>query len=95
MRYTPRPGASSLNQRGDVQAVLPPWPDNGPGIAPQERARIFDRFYRAASAPGGSGLGLAIVKTIAERHGGRVVLGDAPGGGLLVCVELPLQARSS
>ena len=49
--------------------------DDGPGIAPEHQAHVFERFYRAA-APGvtGSGLGLAIVQEIARQHGGRVVL---------------------
>lgn len=95
VRYTPRGGRVEVSiRRGDAQTVLT-VADNGPGIAPQDRERVFDRFYRADSAPGGSGLGLAIVKTIAERHGVRVVLGNAPGGGLLVRVELPLRARRS
>ncbi len=66
--------------------------DRGPGIAPPERERVFDRFYRGESAgEGGSGLGLAIVRRVAERHGGRVELLDAPGGrGLLARVVLSL-----
>lgn len=66
--------------------------DNGPGIAPEERDRVFDRFYRGESAVGGgSGLGLAIVRRIAERHGGRVeLLEGAAGRGLLARVRLPL-----
>ena len=49
--------------------------DDGPGIAPEHQAHVFERFYRAA-APGvsGSGLGLAIVQEIARQHGGRVEL---------------------
>jgi two-component system OmpR family sensor kinase len=47
--------------------------DEGPGLAPEEAARAFERFWRAPGARGeGSGLGLAIVRAIAERHGGRV-----------------------
>ncbi len=57
--------------------------DSGPGIPPAERVRVFDRFYRRESgATTGSGLGLAIVQAIAQRHGARIVLGDAPLGGL-------------
>ncbi len=65
--------------------------DNGPGIPVAERDRIFDRFYRSdeARAMSGSGLGLAIVQQIVERHGGRVFVGDAPGGGAEVGFELP------
>jgi len=65
--------------------------DNGPGIPREERARVFDRFYRRAGAePPGSGLGLSIVKAIAESHGASVELTDAPGGqGLSVVVAFP------
>lgn len=56
--------------------------DQGPGVAPDDRSRIFGRFWRgkAASAPG-AGLGLAIVSEIVRLHGGSVDVGDAPGGG--------------
>ncbi|HYS12000.1 MAG TPA: sensor histidine kinase N-terminal domain-containing protein [Burkholderiaceae bacterium] len=65
--------------------------DNGPGIAPDERDRVFERFYRAEPRDGnGSGLGLAIVREIADGHGARVDLLDPPGGtGLLVRVRFP------
>jgi two-component system sensor histidine kinase TctE len=64
--------------------------DSGPGIPAGERERVFDRFYRSeGAAEGGSGLGLAIVRRIAEHHGGRVELLDAPTGGLLVRVSIP------
>jgi two-component system OmpR family sensor kinase len=65
--------------------------DSGPGIPPGERERVFDRFYRSeTAAEGGSGLGLAIVRRMAERHGGRVELLDAPRGtGLLARVSIP------
>ena len=67
--------------------------DNGPGIPPAERDRVFDRFYRGegAIARSGSGLGLAIVKAVATRHHAEVTLHDAPGGGLLVQVRFPAQ----
>jgi signal transduction histidine kinase len=65
--------------------------DTGPGIAPGERQRVFDRFYRGESSPtGGTGLGLAIVKRIAERHGASVALADAADGpGLRAIVRFP------
>jgi two-component system, OmpR family, sensor histidine kinase MprB len=57
--------------------------DHGPGVAVADRPFVFDRFYRSEDARGqsGSGLGLAIVRQIAESHGGRVEVDDAPGGG--------------
>ncbi len=62
--------------------------DDGPGIEPADRARVFDRFYRrAGTAQPGSGLGLAIVKAIADAHGGAVQLGPGLNGrGLSVAV---------
>lgn len=64
--------------------------DNGPGIAPHERAEALRRFHRLpGQAVPGSGLGLAIVEEIATRHGGSVRLGDSPCGGLRVAVQLP------
>jgi two-component system, OmpR family, sensor histidine kinase MprB len=57
--------------------------DHGPGVAPEDAARVFDRFWRASNARSlpGSGLGLSIVKDVAESHGGSVTLEQANGGG--------------
>ncbi|OHV86815.1 sensor histidine kinase [Mesorhizobium sp. ORS 3428] len=69
--------------------------DDGPGIAPEEREHVFERFYRIAGASEeGSGLGLAIVREVIENAGGSVALGDAAGGGLKVEVRLPLERAS-
>ena len=90
LRYTPRGGivdvVADLTDGRPVLRVI----DNGPGIMPAERARVFDRFYRGrqaeASAESGSGLGLAIVKSIADRpgavasvHDGRGIAGQSSG----------------
>ncbi|MBI2772888.1 MAG: HAMP domain-containing histidine kinase [Chloroflexi bacterium] len=72
--------------------------DHGPGIAPEDRSRVFDRFWRASSARQlpGSGLGLSIVKQVAEAHGGSVTLDDPPGGGARFRLRLsPIGAFSS
>ena len=62
--------------------------DDGPGIAPAERERAFDRFHRGGAARSeGSGLGLAIVQAVARRHGALVTLADSPLGGLRVTVR--------
>ncbi|MFZ6647885.1 ATP-binding protein [Undibacterium sp. TJN25] len=67
--------------------------DSGSGIPPQERSRIFDRFYRVpGTSPSGSGLGLAIAKTIVDRHGAQITLGDSALGGLMVKMSFPLMA---
>ena len=67
--------------------------DDGPGIAPEDRESIFDRFWRPDEARsrvgGGSGLGLAIVRQIAEAHGGTVELFPEPGEGATFVLRLP------
>ena len=64
--------------------------DHGPGIAPEDREHVFDRFYRASAARSlpGSGLGLAIVREVAEAHGGTVTVEEPPGGGALLRLSL-------
>ncbi len=69
--------------------------DNGRGIAPEDVARVFDRFFRrskplADRTANGSGLGLAIVKWIVEAHGGKIELRSEPGRGTEFLVRLPL-----
>lgn len=64
--------------------------DSGPGIPADERARVFDRFYRVpGTSAAGSGLGLAIVRRVCELHGARIDLDDAPGGGTVFSVAFP------
>jgi signal transduction histidine kinase len=67
--------------------------DDGPGIAPGERSRVFERFVRLDSdrsrTSGGSGLGLAIVAELVAAHGGTVSILDRSGGGTTVVVKLP------
>jgi two-component system sensor histidine kinase MprB len=65
--------------------------DHGPGIAPEDRERVFDRFYRATAARSlpGSGLGLAIVREVAEAHGGHVAAEEPDGGGAQLRLSLP------
>ena len=68
--------------------------DDGPGIAPADRERVFGRFVRLdanrSRSAGGAGLGLAIVREIVTAHKGTVTIGDRPGGGTRVTVQLPL-----
>ncbi|MEE8274153.1 MAG: sensor histidine kinase [Alphaproteobacteria bacterium] len=63
--------------------------DDGPGLAPEARARVFDRGRRLDEAVPGSGLGLAIVGDVAELYGGSVSLGESDLGGLRAVLDLP------
>ena len=65
--------------------------DRGPGVPPEERERIFERFYRgrARGSEGGFGLGLAIGRELAERMGGSLTLRDRAGGGTIFTLTLP------
>jgi signal transduction histidine kinase len=67
--------------------------DNGPGVRPQDRKRIFERFYRAddllSRKTEGTGLGLAISKKIVEAHGGKIELETKLGEGTTFRVLLP------
>jgi len=73
--------------------------DRGPGIPPADLERVFDKFYRvlqnqhSAGYPSGSGLGLAVCKGLVEAHGGRIWAELREGGGLVVCIELPVGKR--
>jgi signal transduction histidine kinase len=90
VRYTPPGGSVQVRCRIAAEGALLEVTDSGPGIAAADRERVFDRFYRRAAAQeSGTGLGLAIVKAIAERHNARILLDEAPGGGLRVAVSFP------
>jgi two-component system OmpR family sensor kinase len=70
--------------------------DDGPGIAPEERERVFERFYRAdrARTGQGAGLGLSIARWIADQHHGRILAGASPEGGAAIYVDIPLLPQS-
>ncbi len=63
--------------------------DRGRGVPFEEREMIFERFHRADRRSGGSGLGLSIVRRVAEAHGGKVSVEDAPGGGSVFVLSFP------
>jgi two-component system, OmpR family, sensor kinase len=98
VRYTPPGGRVDVSV--ERSAAMPAQAlvrvmDNGPGIAPEERGRVFDRFYRRpGTAAPGSGLGMAIVKAIAEAHGAGVMLDSGESGrGLSVTVSFAAESR--
>lgn len=78
LRYTPSPGQVTVIVKRENDDVLLAVEDSGPGIAPEERERVFDRFYRVlGTSVDGSGLGLAIVQEIAHRHHATIQILDA------------------
>jgi len=94
IKYTPSGGNVCVrNLPGPEGHVRFSVDDSGPGIAPEERARIFDRFYRLdksrATETGGRGLGLAIASEIVKAHGGSITVESASLGGASFIVTLP------
>jgi signal transduction histidine kinase len=87
----------SLCIQGDMAEIR--VEDRGPGIPEADRERVFEPYFRLESsrarATGGSGLGLAIVRAIARAEGGEVTLSAREGGGLCVCLTLPLETQAS
>lgn len=94
IRHSPRDGSVRLAVRplADGAASLA-VDDAGPGVRPEDREHVFDRFWRAPGAPpGGTGLGLAIARWIAEHHDGSIAVGDSAAGGARFEVRLPAGA---
>jgi signal transduction histidine kinase len=79
--------------RHDSDWVFLEVSDDGPGISPQDREHVFDRFVRLdkdrSRSAGGTGLGLSIVREIVDAHGGTVSIGDGIGSGTRATVQLP------
>ena len=76
-----------VSARGDGSDIELGVTDEGPGLTAEQRARAFDRFWRAGTGGGGSGLGLAIARRLVEADGGTIELRDAAGGGLEAVVR--------
>ena len=91
LRYTPRGGRVRIDATSEEDAVLVSVNDTGPGIAPEQRERVFERFVQSPEAGelGAAGLGLAIVRDIVQAHGGRIRLESAVGRGSRFTLELP------
>jgi two-component system sensor histidine kinase CiaH len=91
IRHSPRGGAVRVVIRPESGAASVAVEDAGPGVRPEDRPRVFDRFWRAPGAPaGGTGLGLAIAKWIAEHHDGSIAVDDGPAGGARFEVRIPV-----
>jgi len=85
----------SLEERGDETVLV--VEDDGPGVPPEERSRVFERFARVEEGrgrnEGGTGLGLAIVRGVAEVHGGHAAVEESALGGARFVVTLPTGKR--
>jgi signal transduction histidine kinase len=95
IRHTPTGGQISCRLLGDVDSATLTVADSGPGVPPEHRDRVFGRFRSGLHGDGrasgaGAGLGLAIVREFVELHGGQISLSDAPQGGALFTITLPL-----
>lgn len=90
LRYTPKGGTVTVTVDGTAGEAVLVVEDSGPGIAPEERDKVFERFYRVPGTPGeGSGIGLSIVREVVDGAGGTLSLGTAAAGGLRVEMRLP------
>ena len=88
LRHTPSGGAVEIAVHATSEGVGVSVSDSGPGMPPDEVARIFDRFYKGAASRG-SGLGLTIARSIVTAHGGSIKASSQPGTGTVVEFTLP------
>ncbi len=94
IKYTPEGGSVAVLAGTTDKVVWISVQDTGPGIAPEEQARIFIPFYRSAASsrfPQGMGLGLSIARDLITAHGGHITLKSAPGHGSDFTLWIPLE----
>jgi heavy metal sensor kinase len=96
IKYTPPGGRVTISLQREGEWAFLQVTDTGIGLSPEDRERIFQRFYRSAEArsrsEGGAGLGLCIARSIVEAHGGKIQVKSSPGLGSTFAVLLPLQS---
>ena len=99
IKYSPRGSAIDIRVYSEGGRAIVSVADDGPGIAPEHRERIFDRFFRVDEARsrngGGAGLGLAIARWAVEANGGRIAVDSRPTGGSVFRIVLPVRAPSA
>jgi signal transduction histidine kinase len=97
IKFTPRGGLITLRIRAEEEVVVLEVEDTGPGIPPNELAKVFDRFYRVEEGrsreAGGAGLGLAIARWSVELHGGTLSAFSGTGRGCTFRITLPGAVR--
>jgi two-component system, OmpR family, sensor kinase len=91
-RHAGPQGRVAISARAEGRTLVMTVDDDGPGVSPEERERVFDRFHRSDAGrdrvSGGSGLGLGIARSIVELQGGRIWFDDSPLGGARASFEL-------
>ncbi|HCB57174.1 MAG TPA: diguanylate cyclase [Arthrobacter bacterium] len=96
IKYSPDGGTVTISAAGSTDWVKLVVQDTGMGMAPEDAAKVFRRFFRAESAREaaipGAGLGLSITKTILERHGGAIACASDLGGGSTFTMTLPVES---
>jgi two-component system sensor histidine kinase KdpD len=92
--YTPAGTDVTIETSTSTNMLQVAISDLGPGIPPQDLARIFDKFYRVpGTATGGTGLGLSICRGLVEAHGGKLTAENIPEGGARFIIHLPLNGE--
>jgi two-component system phosphate regulon sensor histidine kinase PhoR len=98
IKFTPAGGSVQVSAEAETTELRFSVTDTGRGVAPEDQARIFERFYQSESTTrqrtGGYGLGLAIAKLIVEQHGGRIWVESEPGQGAQFSFALPLESAA-
>jgi signal transduction histidine kinase len=93
-KYSPEGSPIAISVSQDDRAVRFAVRDAGPGVRPEDRQAVFERFRRLGSnGKPGAGLGLYIMRGLVEAHGGQVTIGDAPEGGAEFAFTLPRSAH--
>ncbi len=92
-RHSPSGGSVRIDVERDGDAIRARVTDDGPGIPPELREKVFEAFYRGREEPErpGSGLGLSIAQAIVSAHGGRIWIEGAAGSGSAFVFELPIE----
>ncbi len=95
VKYSPQGGRVTISGSARPDGVTVCVSDEGPGFAPDDVPRVFDRFYRAADAARatkGAGLGLYLAKAVVEAHAGRIWVDERVKAGARICFSIPLPA---
>jgi two-component system NtrC family sensor kinase len=87
-------GTIDITSQGEGQFYRLAVQDTGPGINPELRERVFEPFFTTKPVGQGTGLGLSIAYSIVQKHGGRLEVEDAPGGGTRMVMYVPLQLQT-